>query len=173
MKRAFSEDLYARIWEWGRVSKGALRSGGRIYFFGNGGSAADAQHLAAELVGRFTRERGAMAACALTANTSILTAIGNDYSFDDVFARQVEGLVRRGDVVVGITTSGRSRNVLKALELARKRGATTVVLTGSRGLSLKSMVDILVAVPCENTQHIQESHITIGHMYCEMLEARP
>jgi D-sedoheptulose 7-phosphate isomerase len=149
---------------------GALRNGQKVFFFGNGGSAADAQHLAAELVGRFDLERRALPAIALTANTSTLTAIGNDYSYDSVFARQLEALSSRGDVAVGISTSGKSPNVLSALRTAKKAGLTTVGMTGWRASELVSLVDYCIRIPSERTPRIQEAHILIGHILCELIE---
>ncbi len=148
----------------------ALRSGRKVFFFGNGGSAADAQHLAAELVGRFDRERRALPAIALTANTSTLTAIGNDYSYDSVFVRQLEALSAPGDVAVGISTSGNSPNVVKAVRSARKAGVITVGMTGFRDSELASSVDYCIRIPSERTPRIQEAHILIGHILCELIE---
>ena len=149
----------------------ALLRGHKLLFFGNGGSAADAQHISAELTGRFLAQgRKPLAAMALTANTSSLTAIGNDFSFDDIFAREVQALGQAGDVAIGITTSGRSANVLKALEAARAARLTTVGLAGRDGGLIKSAVDIAVIVPSDDTQRIQESHIAIGHIWCELVE---
>ena len=148
----------------------ALRGGHRLFLFGNGGSAADAQHIASELVGRYKLERGGLPAYALTANTSSLTAIGNDYSFDVVFARQLEALGSSGDVAVGISTSGNSRNVLLAIEAAKNKGLVSVGLTGRGGGQLKGLVDRCICVPSEETPRVQEAHILIGHLLCEMIE---
>src|SRR5579859_1299700 len=147
-----------------------LREGKKALFFGNGGSAADAQHLAAELTGRFQVERRALPGLALTVNAASLTAIANDYSFDHVYARQVESLGVQGDAAVGITTSGQSRNVLCALETARKQGLVTVALTGRRGSLLKSLVDFCICIPSDETPRIQEGHILTGHILCEIIE---
>jgi len=147
-----------------------LKEGKKVLFFGNGGSAADAQHLAAELVGRFQAERRALGGLALTGNTSSLTAIANDYCFEHVFARQVESLGVLGDAAVGITTSGRSRNVITALETARNHGLVTIALTGRKGEILESSVDFCICVPSEETPRIQEAHILIGHILCEIIE---
>jgi phosphoheptose isomerase len=149
----------------------ALRRGGRVLLFGNGGSAADAQHLAAELVSRFQMERAALPALALTTDTSALTAIGNDYGFDEVFARQVEGLGRAGDVVVGISTSGRSPNVLRGLEAARGKGLSTIGLTGGDGGALARLADVAIVAPSDVTAFIQECHIALGHALCGAVEA--
>ena len=148
----------------------ALGAGGKLLIFGNGGSAADAQHMAAELMGRFERERAALAAVALTTDTSILSAIGNDYGFDGVFARQVEGLGRRGDVALGISTSGGSANVLAALDAARSRGLKTIALTGRDGGVVGRAADIHVNVPDESTARVQEVHTTLIHALCDLIE---
>lgn len=148
----------------------ALNRGGKIVFFGNGGSAADAQHLAAELVVRYRQERPAMAAIALTTDSSILTACANDYSYDHIFTRQVEALVRPEDAVIGISTSGNSPNVLAGLEAARRLGAVTIGFTGRDGGKMPSLCDALLVVPSDVTARIQEMHIMIGHALCDLLE---
>jgi len=145
----------------------ALAAGRTIFFFGNGGSAADSQHLAAEMVGRFTLERRALPAIALTTDTSILTSIGNDYGFDRIFVRQLQGLGRPGDVAVGLSTSGNSPNVLLAMEAAREQGLVTVALTGKSGGKLAERVHFCLRVPSTDTARVQESHITIGHLICQ------
>jgi D-sedoheptulose 7-phosphate isomerase len=145
----------------------ALARGNTVFFFGNGGSAADSQHLAAELVGRFTLERRPLPALALTTDTSILTSIGNDYGFDQIFLRQIQGLGRAGDVAIGLSTSGNSPNVLKAIAAARAGGMVTVALTGQGGGKLADHVDFCLRVPSKDTARIQESHITIGHLLCQ------
>lgn len=150
----------------------ALRSGGRVLFAGNGGSAADAQHLAGELVSRFYYDREALAGLALTTDTSVLTAIGNDYGYEHVFARQVRGLGRRGDVLIGISTSGNSQNIAAAFKEARSMGITTIGLTGSTGGRLAESVDLCIRVPSNSTPRIQESHIVIGHILCAIAEER-
>ena len=149
----------------------AIRAGGKILVFGNGGSAADAQHFAAELVGRFMKERAALPAIALTTDTSILTAVGNDYSFRQVFARQVEALGRPGDVAFGISTSGESPNVLDALRAAAARGLRTVALTGRNGGEIGAAAEIHVNVPDENPARVQEVHRTLLHVICELIES--
>ena len=149
----------------------ALSQDGRLLTFGNGGSAADAQHVSAELVGRFIRERRSLAAIALTTDTSVLTSLGNDYSFDRVFARQIEGLGRRGDVALGISTSGRSLNVIEAFKTARLLGLRTIALTGGDGGAIGSMVEIHVNVPSTSTPRVQEVHRTLLHVMCELVEA--
>ncbi|HOW36004.1 MAG TPA: D-sedoheptulose 7-phosphate isomerase [Candidatus Omnitrophota bacterium] len=148
----------------------ALRNGNKIIFFGNGGSAADSQHLAAELIGRFEKERRSLAAIALTTDTSSLTALGNDYGFDAVFARQLQGLGRRGDVAVAISTSGNSKNVLEAVRQARKMGIKVLSLTGCGGGKLACLSDISLIVPSRRTARIQESHICAAHVICELVE---
>jgi D-sedoheptulose 7-phosphate isomerase len=148
----------------------ALDRGNKILFFGNGGSAADAQHIAAEFVGRFAFDRPALPALALSANTSILTAVGNDYGFDQVFSRQIEALGRAGDVAIGISTSGNSPNVLRALSSAKKIGLHTIVLTGSTGVELRNAVDVCICVPSNDTPRVQECHILIGHIISELVE---
>ena len=148
----------------------AIGAGGRILVFGNGGSASDAQHFAAELVGRFMRERPAMGSMALTTDTSILTAIGNDYSFRRVFVRQLEALARPGDIAFGISTSGESPNVLDAIKYAREQGLRTIALTGRDGGSIGAAAEIHVNVPDQNTARVQEVHRTIMHVMCELIE---
>lgn len=148
----------------------ALKAGHKVMFCGNGGSAADSQHLAAELVGRYKLERPAMKSLALTTDTSILTAIGNDYGYDDVFRRQVEGLGEAGDVLIGLSTSGNSKNVLLAFEQAARMGITTVAFTGAGGGRMKEAADFALTVPATVTNHIQEMHITCGHLLCEIIE---
>ena len=147
-----------------------LRRGNKILLFGNGGSAADAQHIAAELVGRFAFNRPALAAMALSVNSSCVTAIGNDYGFDQVFSRQIEALARSGDVAVGISTSGSSPNVAQALSAAKKMGLHTVALTGRSGGDLLNKVDHCIRVPSRETPRIQECHILIGHILSELVE---
>lgn len=148
----------------------ALRAGGKVLFCGNGGSAADAQHLAAELVGRYLRERPSLAGIALTTDSSALTAIGNDYGFDQVFARQLRGLGRKGDVLVAISTSGNSPNVLAAIAAAREIGIAVVGLTGAGGGAMADLCDLCLRVPHDRTNRIQEMHIAIGHLLCGIAE---
>ena len=164
------DELIKKIDEITRVIVNAYRENKKVILFGNGGSAADAQHLACELVGKFYLERKALAAIALTTNTSELTAVANDYSFNRVFARQVEALANPGDIVIGITTSGNSLNVIEGIKEAKLRGAVTIGFTGASGGKLKENVDYLLAVPSEDTPHIQESHITVGHIICYLVE---
>ncbi|OGS43363.1 MAG: phosphoheptose isomerase [Elusimicrobia bacterium RIFOXYD2_FULL_34_15] len=142
----------------------------KVVLLGNGGSAADAQHIATEFVSRFEKERKALPAMALNTNTSSLTAIGNDYSFDKVFSRQIEAFVQKGDVVIAISTSGNSKNVIDAVEQAKKQGAVTVGFAGESGGKLKDVCDIIFRVPSKNTARIQEVHITVGHIICKLVE---
>ena len=147
-----------------------FNSGGKLLVMGNGGSAADAQHFAAEIVGRFKMERRALPAMALSTDTSILTAVGNDYGYDSIFQRQVEAFACPGDVVVGISTSGKSPNVLNALKLARQLGCCTIGLLGKDGGGIKSVCNLALVVPSSDTPRIQESHITIIHIVCDLVE---
>lgn len=150
--------------------KEVLAKGNKVLFCGNGGSAADSQHLAAEFVGRFQKERQGLPAIALTVDTSILTAVGNDYGFDRVFARQVEALGQKGDVLVGISTSGNSPNVVKAVELAKEKGIYCVGMTAACGGMLAELCDECIAVPAQVTARAQEMHILIGHILCELVD---
>jgi D-sedoheptulose 7-phosphate isomerase len=147
-----------------------LKKRGKILICGNGGSASDSQHIAAELVGRFQKERKALAAIALTTNTSTLTALANDYGYEIVFARQVEALAERNDLVIGISTSGKARNVAAALKEAKKNGLKTIALTGGDGGEISRIADVALLVPSKITARIQEAHITIGHIVCELAE---
>jgi len=148
----------------------SLRAGGKVFFFGNGGSAADAQHLAAEFTGRYLKQRRALPALALHANSSSLTAIGNDYGFEFVFARQLEALGKEGDVAIGISTSGNSANVLRALEVAKSKSIYTVALAGASGGAMKKLADCTLCIPSDETPRIQECHILTGHLICEIVE---
>lgn len=148
----------------------SLRHGGKIHFCGNGGSAADAQHLAAELSGRFYFDRPPLNAEALHCNTSYLTAVGNDYGYDLIFSRLLRGTAKAGDVIVGISTSGNSKNILKAFEVAKELGVKIIAMTGATGGAMKDFADILLNVPSTDTPRIQESHIMLGHIVCELVE---
>ena len=170
--RLVAEKLPEQITQAAEMILNSYQSGGKLILFGNGGSAADAQHLAAELVGRFKMERSALPAIALNTNTSILTALGNDYSFDTVFARQIEAWAKKGDVVIGISTSGNSPNVLLGIEKAKPLGAKTIGLTGHDGGQLAKIVDLALIVPSHDTPRIQEAHITIGHIICDVIEQK-
>jgi D-sedoheptulose 7-phosphate isomerase len=148
----------------------AYRAGHKALFFGNGGSAADAQHLAAEFVGRYLQERGPMPALALNANSSAVTAIGNDYGYDQVFARQLQAFATPGDIAVAISTSGNSPSVIETVRCARRMGIFTIGLTGASGGQLRGLVDVLITVPSEETPRIQECHVLIGHALCDAVE---
>jgi D-sedoheptulose 7-phosphate isomerase len=163
-------DMTPLIAEMGILLCDAFNRGHKLLVMGNGGSAADSQHFVAEIVGRFKMERKALPAVALSTDTSILTAIGNDYGFDCVFSRQVEALAAPGDVVVGISTSGNSPNVLKALNLAKERGCRTIGLLGKDGGSIKPACDLALVVPSSDTPRIQEGHATIIHIVCDLVE---
>ena len=163
-------DMAPLIAEMAALLTDTLGRGGKLLVMGNGGSAADAQHFAAEIVGRFKLERRALPAVALTTDTSILTAIGNDYGFEAIFSRQVEALAAPGDMVVGISTSGNSPNVLKALQLARERGCRTVGLLGRDGGNIKDACNLALVVPSDDTPRIQEGHIAFIHIVCDIVE---
>lgn len=165
-----TQALVPDIEEAGQLIKDALAGGHKILFCGNGGSAADSQHLAAEFVGRFKKERPSLPAVALTVDTSILTAVANDYGYDTVFRRQVESLGQAGDVLIGISTSGNSKNVVTAIAAAQKKGLKVIGLTGAGGGKMAELCDICLAVPSQVTARIQEMHILIGHILCEIVE---
>ncbi len=148
----------------------SLANGGTLFWCGNGGSAADSQHLAAELVGRFKKNRRALRSIALTTDTSVLTCVANDYSYADIFSRQVEALGRPGDVLIGISTSGNSENVLRAFKAAKEMGLMTIALLGKGGGSTKDLADHALVIPSDSTARIQEAHILIGHILCELIE---
>ena len=163
-------DFQSRIQQAAEMITESLRSGGKIHFCGNGGSAADAQHLAAELSGRFYFDRPPLNAEALHCNTSYLTAVGNDYGYDLIFSRLLRGTAKAGDVIVGISTSGNSKNILKAFEVAKEMGVKIIAMTGQTGGAMKDFADILLNVPSKDTPRIQESHIMLGHIICELVE---
>jgi D-sedoheptulose 7-phosphate isomerase len=165
-----SKECINEIIEMAHIITTALRQGRKVVFFGNGGSAADAQHISAELVGKFKKLRPPLRALALTTNTSIITAIGNDISFDEIFSRQVNANLEKGDVAVGISTSGRSKNVILGVQEAARIGAKTIALTGGDGGPLAPLCDHKVIVPSNDTQRIQECHIMIGHVVCELID---
>jgi D-sedoheptulose 7-phosphate isomerase len=169
--RAVAESEVVRVAEVAALVAGRMRQGRALYTCGNGGSAADAQHVAAELAGRFFLDRPGLPALALTTNSSALTAIANDFSFDDVFARQLEGLAHPGDVLMAFTTSGRSPNVRRAVEWARAHGVTTVAFAGEAGRQWAAGCDFAFVVPSAVTPHIQQAHITLGHAVCALVEA--
>lgn len=164
------EYLQSNIEKAGAICVEALQNEKKILLFGNGGSAADAQHIAAELTGRYKRERKGLPGIALTTDTSALTAIGNDYGFDRIFDRQVEALAQAGDVLVGISTSGNSRNVINALKLGRQQGCLTIGLTGRDGGVMNEVCDVNLVVPSNDTPRIQEIHILIGHTICQIID---
>lgn len=170
VKQRFFDAHAGRVAEAAQLVIAAVQAGGKVLLFGNGGSAADAQHIAAELVNRLTYDRPPIAAIALTTDTSILTSIGNDSSFDELFERQVRALGRAGDVVIAISTSGNSPNVLRAVEAARQLGIHIIAFTGRDGGRLAPLADVALIVEARNTQHIQETHITIGHILCELAQ---
>lgn len=170
VKRALLESQSHAIANVGEALVEAMRNGKTLFLFGNGGSAGDSQHIAAELVGRFTKERRALPAVALTTNSSALTALGNDYEYAIVFSRQLEAFGKAGDIAIGISTSGNSPNVLHGLETAKNLGMVTVGLTGETGGKIKEMADHCICVPSRDTARIQESHIMIGHILCEIVE---
>jgi D-sedoheptulose 7-phosphate isomerase len=169
-KQRLSMECLDDIIEMAHIIATALRQGRKVAFFGNGGSAADAQHISAELVGKFKKVRPPLRALALTTNTSILTAIANDFNFDEVFSRQVQASLEKGDIAVGISTSGRSKNVILGVQEATRIGAKTIALTGGDGGQLASLCDHKVIVPSNDTQRIQECHIMIGHVVCELID---
>ncbi len=170
IKRMMAQSLADTIVDAAQMILKAYQAGGKVLLIGNGGSAADAQHIAAELIGRFQLERTGLPAIALTTNTSALTALANDYEYDAVFSRQLEALASNKDILIAITTSGTSPNILKAVEAAHSKGVYVVGLTGGNGGKLKDMADLTIMVPSDNTARIQEAHITIGHIICHLVE---
>jgi D-sedoheptulose 7-phosphate isomerase len=155
----------------GKACAASVRDGGKVMFCGNGGSAGDSQHLAAEMVGKLVFDRPGMAGLALTTDTSALTAVGNDFGYEHVFSRQVEALGRAGDVLIGISTSGGSKNVIKAMEVARAKGIKTVAMTGMKRGPMADLADHWIAIPHAETQKIQEGHMVLGHIFCALMEA--
>ena len=164
------ENLAGKVEELAEHVLKAFQTGHKVIFMGNGGSAADAQHLAAEFVGRFKKERPSLPALALNTNTSTLTAIGNDYSYDVVFSRQIDGFAQKGDVVIGISTSGNSKNIYLALALAKQKGCFTAAFLGKNGGTIKDICDLPLVVAVNNTPHIQACHIFMGHCMCELVD---
>lgn len=148
----------------------ALKKDGKILLFGNGGSASDSQHIAAEFIGRFKKDRSALAAIALTTNTSVLTSLANDYGYEVVFAKQIEALGKKNDIVIGISTSGKAKNVIQGIKQAKKMGLKTVALTGGDGAELAKLADVSLVIPSSITARIQEAHIAVGHIICELAE---
>lgn len=167
-----NEDLLKTICDVVKVITEAFRTGHRVYFCGNGGSAADAQHLAAEFSGRFYTDRKALPAEALHCNTSYLTAVANDYGYDVIYARMIDGIGQSGDILVGLSTSGNSANIIKAFETAREKGMITVAFTGLTGGQMRSVSDFLINIPSTDTPRIQESHIMAGHIICQLVEEK-
>ena len=167
-----NEELLKTICDVVNVIVAAFKNGHRVYFCGNGGSAADAQHLAAEFSGRFYTDRKALPAEALHCNTSYLTAVANDYGYDSVYSRMIDGIGQKGDVLVGLSTSGNSANIIKAFEVAKEKGMTSVAFTGQSGGQMKSISDYLINIPSTDTPRIQESHIMVGHIICELVEEK-
>ena len=170
VKSAIAKSKIDKIYSMVGFLVATYKVGGKVVLFGNGGSAADAQHIAGELVGRFILERQAFPAIALTTDTSILTAVANDLGYKGVFSRQVEALVDDKDVVIGISTSGNSPNVIEAMKTAKRKGAKTIGLTGGSGGSITKVADLVLIVPSDSSARIQEAHITIGHIVCELVE---
>ena len=166
------ETLVKTIWDSVEVIVSAFKNGNRVYFCGNGGSAADAQHLAAEFSGRFYTDRKALPAEALHCNTSYLTAVANDYSFDDIYSRLIDGIGEKGDILVGLSTSGNSNNIIKEFETAKKKGMIVVGFTGETGGKMRSLCDHLINIPSKDTPRIQESHIMVGHIICQLVEEK-
>ncbi len=170
-QKILEDDLFIQsIKECVEVIVAAFKNGHKVLFCGNGGSASDAQHLAAEFSGRFYLDRDALPAEALHCNTSYLTAVANDYSYDVIYSRMIIGIGKEGDVLIGLSTSGNSKNIVNAFEAAQEKGMTTIAFTGSTGGKLKDLADILLNVPSNDTPRIQESHIMIGHIICELVE---
>lgn len=171
MRRVLADEVLLDVVETiGEVCARAILNGGKIMFCGNGGSAGDSQHLAAELVGKLVFARPALPGLALTVDTSALTALGNDFGYESVFSRQIEALGRAGDVLIGISTSGRSRNIISAMQAARARGIVTVAMTGETRGPMADLADHWLAIPHTETQKIQEGHIVLGHIFCALVE---
>ena len=170
LKLRFAKESVNDIVEATKIIQKSIKSGGKVLIFGNGGSAADAQHIASEFVNKFSKDRKAFSAIALTTDTSLLTSIGNDRSFSNIFSRQIEALGRKGDVAWGISTSGKSKNVVSALEVAKSLGLKTILLTGSEVGKIGDSVNCLVKIPSKSTPRIQELHITVAHIICELVE---
>ncbi len=168
--REISISQEEKIKEISRLIIDCYKNGGKVILFGNGGSAADAQHIAGEFVGKYKLRRKSLPAIALTTNSSVMSAVGNDYGFDRIFERQVEGMVNNKDIVIGISTSGNSENVIKGILKAKEKGVKTIGFTGRKGGRLKEIVDVLLNVPSNETPRIQEAHITVGHIICGTVE---
>jgi len=163
-------DLHARLEQAVQICVSALREGNKLFFAGNGGSAAEAQHFSAEMVGRFLKERRPLPAVALHVDTSAITAIGNDYGYDQVFSRQLEALAKAGDVLIALSTSGRSQNIVRAMQSARERGVHTIALTGQDARDMGHLADVILNMPSTHTPQIQEGHLVVGHLLCGLVE---
>lgn len=170
VKRKLLENNVSTIKTMANIVVDSLKKGNRIYLMGNGGSAADAQHIAGEMIGRYKKDRKPLPVMAFTTDTSVITAIANDFGYDYCFAKQVDAFVKKDDVLIGISTSGNSQNIINAMKLARRRGANTIALTGKNGGILNDCVDICLKVPSTDTPRIQESHITVAHILCSIIE---
>ncbi|MFC1658331.1 SIS domain-containing protein [Candidatus Omnitrophota bacterium] len=170
LKEELMRNFITQIIDIASLAIDCLKKGGKVIFFGNGGSAADSQHFAAELVGRFKKDRKAMASIALTTNSSVLTSLSNDYGYEVIFAKQVEALGNKGDLVIAISTSGKAKNVIAGVRQAKGMGIKTVGLTGMDGGALAKIADVALVVPSKVTARVQEAHITIGHIICELVE---
>lgn len=170
VKEQFFRENLTLIKETAEIIAKTLSEGGKVLIFGNGGSATDASHIAAEFVNRFKRERPGLPAIALNTDMAVITAIANDYDYSEIFAKQIKALGQKGDIAIAISTSGSSRNVIKAVEVSKKRGLKTIAFTSKKGEKLISRVDYAFAVPSEETPRIQETHITLGHILCELVE---
>ena len=172
LKKLKNKNFYNKVIEASNKIAYSIITGGKLLVAGNGGSAADSQHIAAEIVGRYVLERDAYAAIALTTDTSILTAVGNDYSYEEIFSRQIQGLGKSGDVFLGISTSGNSKNIIKAIDMAKSKGLYVIGLTGSDGGKMKNMCDILINFNYSETARVQEHHIMTYHLICEFVEKK-
>lgn len=170
LKLKFAKESIDSVIEAVELINKCIKSGGKLFIFGNGGSAADSQHIASEFVNRFYSERKALPAIALTTDVSVVTSVANDDSFDNIFSRQIEALGKKNDIALGITTSGKSQNILNALETSKKMGIKTIALIGQRNAKIKKLSDCVVSVPSKSTPRIQEVHITIAHIICELVE---
>jgi len=170
VKEQLLHNNIGQIIEIAQIVIDSLKKNGKLILFGNGGSASDSQHIAAELIGRFKKDRNALAAIALTTNTSILTSLANDYGYDIIFAKQIEALGQKNDVVMAISTSGKAKNVIAGVKQAKKMGLKTIALTGGDGGEIAKLADVTLLVPSNITARIQEAHITIGHIICELIE---
>ena len=172
VKKLLADSMSDKITEAAQAIYDSIKKGGKVILFGNGGSAADAQHIAADLVGRYKLDKGGLPAMALTTDTSVMTAIANDYGFDKIFSKQIEAMASKNDVIIAISTSGNSSNVIEGIQAAKKMGIKTIGLTGQDGGELTKAVDISINVPSKDTPRIQEAHIAIGHIFCYVAEMK-